>query len=358
MGKDLADSWLKKEVEANKTANPALVKGADGTTPTNPTKPVQRPDNAPPLKVEYPPVPPKGPDMRGRNFIEERSHAGKMVLQHKENAKEDYEEILQYLTGKTEKFVVPGKDEVAYVINMLIENGYEDNLFNTLVGRFLFSTGATEQLIAKANELGIEIPKEMNAGDAEQTIVGIKQLTQAIIEKNESAINEMNAFQSIKTPNPELAGKTVVDKATGYEYYYDENGVIDITRDKDGYGVFFRDSSGGFSLDLENGDYCYLDENGNIIEYSTKDNGDYISRNADGSVTDFSIGDIYYYIDQNTGTTSYSTEYTDNNGEVYRDKDGNLICYNFVNSSGSRSYYDANDNEISVDEYCELCPDI
>lgn len=188
----MADSWLKKEVEANKTANPAPVKGADKTTPT---KPVQRPENAPPLKVEYPPIPPKGPDVRGRNFIEERSHAGKMVLQHKENAKEDYEEILQYLTGKTNTFTVPGKDEVAYVINMLIENGYENNLFNTLGGRLLFSTGATEQLITKANELGIEIPEEMNAGDVKQTMVGIRKLTQAIIEKNESAINEMNAMQ-------------------------------------------------------------------------------------------------------------------------------------------------------------------
>lgn len=148
-----------------------------------------------------------------------------------------------------------------------------------------------------------------------------------------------------------------MDKATGYEYIYDENGVIAITRDKDESWVFYSNCEGGFSLHLENGVIYYLDENGNIIEYSTYDNDDGIFRNADGSVTMFWIGDVCYHIDQNTGNISYSSEDTDNNGEVYRDKDGNLICYLVENSNGTYSYYDANDNEISLDKFHELSPE-
>ena len=375
--KDLAESWLKKEVEANKTANPTPVKDANGTTPT---KPIQRPENAPPLKVEYPPVPPKGPDMREVDYIELNSMQGKWVQGHKADGKNAADFIRPFLEGKgldanylhgdaNACIAKLNKDNVAYVIQNL-----GDLLFKSENGEALFND-LINNLKTKAKELGIVIPNNM---DKE----GIKQLTQAIIEKNESAINEMNAMQSIKTPNPELAGKTIEDKATGYKYDYDENGVIEEIS-KDGASLFYKCDGG--AIDRRNNPEYAFSDNGNVTVYTTyDDNGENdVARWADGNIYYFTLNSIDhsndYYVDEETGKiyASSETQYSDEDGidEVYRDKDGNLEYYrehcgdkflykkpdgttykSYDISFAPTKFYDANGNEISKEEWDKLQP--
>lgn len=371
--KELADSWFNKEVEANKTAGSASVGNVEKSAPASST---ERPKNTPPLKVTYPQVPPKGKDMRGYNIIEKGIAAGKEVLRNKEDGKTTAAFYRAHLNGKwlvgavdaysanfnkdnVSYFDKLNKDNAAYVVqnlgNLLFESKNGESMREKILNC----------LLAKAEELEIEIPQ----GDSKGKIT---KLADAIMEKNESAINEMNAMQSINNPNPELAMKEIVDKATGYEYQYDKNGRISFI-EKNGAALFMTFDNRIW--DNRSKPSCHFDKNGECTSTESDGNSGYdVSRNADGSVEWFSVDDVTYYVDKNTGEITRSREdYFEENGinMVFRDKDGNLKYYTeksgdkeiYKNSNGvtlkskdESEYYDANSKKISEEEWDKLEP--
>jgi hypothetical protein len=226
---DIADKWFNKTAPIEKVVTPPVRQVPASELPPQQFK---MPENIPEVK----PLPYTEEDLE-EMFVK----PGQDVLEHREAGKVLGETIALLINnGSSYEEEVNPKD-AAYTFSELIAE------IPDLAEKF--GEGQTQEivqniyngLIKRTEELGINLLEEtgldsIDIEDAtpDEQIKVCKAISDVISAHDESAINEMNMYQSIKTPNPELAGKTIEDKASGKMYIYDEKGEIKEIKDNEG----------------------------------------------------------------------------------------------------------------------------
>lgn len=359
--KNLADNWLSKEgiepvIEQQLIDVSQPVEESDPVQGTNPvkkiqeTEPVTRPADAPPLH-ETPPV--LNVQKKGKNYsninlnniIKAKQIQYKEVVNNRFNGKDIAKQYEKYLSNGGTFTTTANKDNVAYVVDKLFyDNAIKDNVASVNV-----ISSMLKPLMTKAKELKIKTNlTEQSKSLDKSTLAEIKRVASAIIEKDDSIENDYLAFASIKEPATSMAGKKVVDKASGKIYYYDTNGsikrVFDTSKKRDCLENVSRDV---IYIDGNNNELRISKSNGKVRLYHQKQGEYRIKRETNGNLRMLSSNKsdgIDFHFDKNGKFISYVKQ-SGNTIEI-RNPNGDLLAY-FKDIDGKRHAYDANGNEVS-----------